>query len=218
MNCKKCPLYDGYDDCGNIICDADGDCIYDKSDINPEELNVQFDASPMLKYAIKCISTEVLASTRKTADYLLGKMITPEFKDMVLEETRKSLSAYIDKEIAEFMGKKIQIGNVWDTDVREMTRSEYIAEQMEKRFAESLDAKGLKKIVDDCATTKINRFASSIKDDVNRTMNTMFTDAVKKNLSESIVQLLLNNDTYMKLQASMSNIVKTLPGEPGNTY
>ena len=218
MNCKKCPLYDGCDDFGQVICEVDGDCIYDKGDIDPKELNIQFDATPMIKYAIKCISSEILADTKKTADYLLEKMITPEFKNMVLEETRKSLSAYIDKEIADFMGKKIKIGNVWDTDAREMTRSEYIAEQMEKRFAESLDAKGLKKIVEDCATTRINRFTSSIKDDINRAINTRFTESMKENLSESIIKLLLTNDTYQKLQASMSNIVKTLPGEQGNTY
>ena len=206
MNCSICPLYDGKDDFGNRIClSSTGKCIYDKSELE-EELKIEFDSTPIIKFAIDCVSEEMIGNVREVAKRLLGNIITDEFKKMVLDETQKQISEYVAKEIETFMNKKIQVGYAWDDNSKEVTRNEYLGSEIEKNLSSYFDKDGIKRIAENTARDKINKFTDSVKYNVNNAMSTMFTDAVKKSLSESIVQLLLNNETYERLQNSMNHI------------
>jgi len=211
MNCYKCPLNDGTDDFGNKIClSSTGKCIYDKSELE-EELKIEFDSTPIIKFAVDCVTEEMLGNVRNVAKKLLEMIITPEFKAMILDETKNILSEYIKKEIDTFMGKKINIGSPWGGDQQEVTRSEYLASEIEKQLSIYFDKDGIRRIAENTARDKVDKFTTSVKNDINKAVSTMFTDAVKKNLSESIVQLLLNNETYEKLQTQMSHICGELP-------
>lgn len=209
MKCEECKYFEGYDDDGNVMCEEDS-CPYEaglEESFQPGSLKIEMDATEMLSSIIHEVSKKVLADTHKIAEDMIQGIITKELQKEIIDYTRSAIADVVNAEIAKFMQNPIKVGGGWNEPIRELSREDYLSEIVSKKLGDALSKEGIARIVNDRADRQIREFTEGVKDRINRKLKEQFNDAMKEQLSMNIIQLLLANDTYQKLQQSMTNLL-----------
>ena len=211
MNCEKCDYFEGYNEDGVVECEHKyGGCPYDedsKGNFIPKTMKIEMDATEMLSDIVHEVSRRVLADTHKIAEGMIREIITEKLQKEIIDYTRSAIADVVNAEISQFMQNPIKVGGGWNEPVRELSREAYMSEIVSKKLNDALDKEGIAKIVNDRADRQIREFTEGVKDRINRKLKDQFNDAMKEQLSQNIIQLLLANDTYQKLQQSMTNLL-----------
>jgi hypothetical protein len=105
------------------------------------------------------------------------------------------------------MNGNITIGGGWREPERTLTRTEYLTELVEAGLSENFDKEKIEKAIQSEVESKISKFTSSVKSDINANIRSLFDDATKSALTENVVKMLMDNETYRRLQGSMQNLL-----------
>ena len=209
MDCERCRHFEGYDD-DQVVCEYSEHCIYEDEPgkaFEMEGIKIQMDATYMLRGIVHEVRESVLNDTRKIAEKMLNEIITDKMKEEIIVQMKEAVSDVIHAELDKFMKKTIKTGGGWKEPLREITREEYLAELVSSKLEDALSDKGIAQIVNDRASKQIRDFTEGTKRHINNQLSKVFNDSIRAQLSENIIQLLLANDTYKKLQQSMTNLI-----------
>ena len=210
--CKDCEFFNGYDyDDGMPLCEYDGgyeNCPYnDESKTINNGMKVEIDTGFMSDYIKHTLKNTIESKTISIAKEEIQKFITDDLKKQVKEEIEKQLEEAVSKEIAEFMSKDITIGGGWSEPERTLTREQYLAETIEKELSSKFKSNALKDYAQREAENAINKYNKALRDDINKGIRNYFDAATREVLTQNIVSMLMDNDTYQKLSNSMNTFL-----------
>ena len=184
-----------------------------------QTLKIEYDMEEMflgMKEAIKEeLKPEIAGEIRDEIKAEVKKEILDRVKDEIPDETELWLKQLMT-DIYE--NEKISVGGGWDEDAREYTLKEYVVEQIKKRIVnndcgskksygkETFREWFTKQCVDSDIQRVIEKEVKSIRDDVNSKVKNMFDSSTKEMLSQTVLNLLMANDTYKRIEANIGNI------------
>lgn len=209
MKCEECKCFEGYDDDGVVMCE-EASCPYQvglEESFQPKSLKIEMDATEMLSSIVHEVSKRVLTDTHKIAEGMIREIITKDLQEEIINYTRSAIADVVNDEISKFMHSPIKVGGGWKDPIRELSREDYLSEIVSNKLENALGNEGISKIVNDRADRKIREFTEGVKDRINRKLADQFDASMREQLSQNIIQLLLANDTYQKLQQSMTSLL-----------
>jgi citrate lyase gamma subunit len=168
-----------------------------------EGLNFTIDLGGMNEYIANTFANTIYGQVRTSVESL----IKTEYADKIRELTRLEIEKQLVKQVEDFMNGTITVGGGWNAPKRELTREQYLSETIEENLNKNFDGEKLKGIVTSDIKTQIEKFSTSVKKDINSSISQLFTAATKATLTDNVVQMLMDNDTYKKLSNSMQNLI-----------
>lgn len=211
-DCEDCKYFNGYDYCdGTPRCSIDGgyeQCPYcDETDTELKGINLSIDVKFMEDYIKHTIQNTISREAHTMIESRVKTIIENSIKDIVEGFTKEAVSKYIDNEIQEYMQNDMTVGGGWSEPSRTVKREQYIGELIEEEFDKKIkDKSGLISIISKDAEKRINNFSKNIRDEVDGKIINCFNEAMRQNLTDNIVKLLMSNETYQTL----SNNIKQL--------
>lgn len=184
-----------------------------------QSLKIEYDMEEMflgIKEAVKAeLKPEIADEIREE---IKGE-VKKEIMDKVKEQIPEDVSVYL-KDIMEeiYRTETIKVGGGWDEEAKEYTFREYVIEQVKKRILnndcgskkgysrESFSDWFRDKCVDSDIQKIIDKEIKSIRDDVNRKVKDMFDTSTKQMLSEAVLNVLMANDTYKRIETNIGCI------------
>lgn len=166
---------------------------------------------------------EVLSgSIKNTVTKIVQDSIKENYKDIIEERVSTMLAGQIDNML---YNHKIQIGGDYlskeparEVTIAELTDEkvkEYIANNQfttKDRYGEYTRIKTFQEYIDEklCLNTKVqkelNSFVEDTRYNINEKMKKMFDDSTRTLLSDSILNLLQQNETYRRIETNISTI------------
>lgn len=211
-DCKDCDYFNGYDySDGTPICDCDGGyecCPYnDMANAKNNGMKIEIDAGFMEEYIRHTLQNTIDSTAYKIAVSAIKELITDELKETILAEIKAQVKDSVSIAISEFMSKEITIGGGWREPERKLTRTEYLAETMEKELENRFKTDALKEYAKREVESAINSYDRKLRDEVNAGIKTYFDAATRQVLTDNVVSMLMSNDTYQKLSNSMQKFL-----------
>lgn len=121
-------------------------------------------------------------------------------------KTKETMDTIINQQVAEFMSGTIEIGGGWMGPSRTLTRQDYMAEIIEERLGKTFND-GVKNVAAAEITKQIDKFTRQTRDQINAGVKQYFNEATRQILTENVVTMLMQNDTYQRLSASMNHFL-----------
>lgn len=210
--CKDCEFFNGYDySDGTPNCDYDGGyecCPYnDMANTRNDGMKIEIDAGFMEEYIRHTLQNTIDSTAYKIAVSAIKELITAELKETILAEIKAQVKDSVSIAISEFMSKEITIGGGWREPERKLTRTEYLAETMEKELENRFKTDALKEYAKREVESAINSYDRKLRDEVNAGIKTYFDAATRQVLTDNVVSMLMSNDTYQKLSNSMQKFL-----------
>ena len=210
--CKECEHFNGWDySDGTPDCDYDGGyeaCPYcDYANTKNKGMKIEIDAGFMHDYILHTMKNTIENEARQVATAEIKALVTDDIKQCVLAEMNKQIQSVIEKEIAEFMSKEITVGGGWSEPRRELTRTQYLSEAIEKALKDKFKSDALKSYAEKEVKTAIDAHERKLRDQINAGIKTYFNEATRQVLTENVVSMLMCNDTYKKLSDSMQTFL-----------
>ena len=210
--CRECEYFNGYDyEDGTPHCDYDGGydhCPFcDSTDIKQNGFKIEIDAGFLHDYIKHTLKNTIADKSVEIASSEIKNIITKELKEKVLDEMQEQISQIVAKEINEFMQKEITIGGGWREPQRTLTREQYLSEIVEKKLEESFKSGEMQKYASNTAKSSIDKFNRQLRDEINAGIKTYFNEATRQILTENVVSMLMNNETYQRLSNSMQTFL-----------
>jgi hypothetical protein len=209
MNCERCENFNGYSDEGIPYCAVgEKNCPfgYDEEKEGKTEnnfLNVVVDMESLKRLIGSTVSANLLAEVRA----YIKELAQSEFKDLVERLTREAVERMVNKHVEAFMKGEVTIGGGWREPVKTMTRDEYVTSVIQDKLENQFDPKTeAQKIISETAQRQMARFTTDLRDQVNREIKRKFDESTRNELANSVVSLLVDNETYKRLQNSMANL------------
>lgn len=208
MKCEYCVYFEGRDyETGEAECSSPGGtCPLEeegKTEIKDGNITISIDLSDMqvrIENAFRnAIATHI--------DIVIDKLIQAEFGKSIRSKTAEVVETLLAQKVGEFMEQPIHIGGGWLEPERTLTRNEYITELIDKRLHENFDVKKMSDTISGSVKRQIDTFAKKTQSEVNQKIKDMFDSAMRGNLTNSIVTLLMDNDTYRTLSSSMQHLI-----------
>ena len=217
-DCKNCEYFDGYDSSdGTPLCNFDGGYAY--CPYNNEAVTIERKTGDGIKVEIDCgfmsdfIRETIINTSTSVASELvnseISKIVTETYKKEIQEMTRRAIEVTVEKQVSDFMDGNITIGGGWMEPERTLTRTEYMSELVQKELGKRFDEDILKKSAKKEAESAINAFSRKLKDEINMGIKQYFDAATRSVLTENVVSMLMNNDTYKRLSDSMQTFLPT---------
>lgn len=186
----------------------------------PQTLKVEYDMEEMFLGIKDAIKSE------------LGKDLAEEIKNELKAEMRAQLFVKTKEAIEDntygiiqamvqdiYDTEKVSVGGGWKEEAKEYTLREYVIEQVKNAIINNTcdnSKKGYSKtsfsewFVGKCVDPEIQRIIdkeiSAIRNDVNFKVKTMFDDTTRKMLSDAVLNVLVANDIYKKMQNNIACI------------
>lgn len=206
MKCQECDYYNGMDwETGEQRCSLDGECIYtNKTDRFEHEIKISIDIDDMQRR----IENAFASSINKRVDEFLHNMVKERYEALIEEKMPEKVDELLEQKMAEFMEEPIHIGGGWDEPDRTLTRNAYITELINKRLDKCFNAQKISDEVAKSVDSKIRSFAKSAQQEANRKIDSIFTSAMKTNITDSIVNVLMDNETYRKLSDNVQHLIE----------
>ena len=170
-----------------------------------------------IKEAVKEeLKPEIAEEIRNEIKYEIKKEIMKNVEEQIPEDT----SVWLKNIMEEIYNTEIiKVGGGWDKEDKEYTLKEYVIEQIKNRIvnndcgsgerrysSESFNEWFRDKCVDSDIQKVIDKEIREIRDDVNRKVKNMFDDSTKQMLSEAVLNVLMANDTYKKIESNIGCI------------
>lgn len=210
--CRECEFFNGYDyEDGTPMCEYEGsyeNCPYcDSANMKQSGFKIEIDAGFMHDYIVHTLKNTIEGKTSEIAISEIKNIITNNLKENVLAEMENQISDVVSKQIDEFMKKDIKVGNGWREEERTLTRTQYLSELIEKELDKRFQNDELKRYAEQEAKRAIDKFNKTLRDEINAGIKNYFNQATRQILTENVVSMLMCNDTYKKLEASMQTFL-----------
>lgn len=184
-----------------------------------QSLKIEYDMEEMflgIKEAVKQeLKPEIADEIRAEIKSEIKQKIMGKVKEQIPEDT----STYLKNIMEEIYNTEvIKVGGGWDEEAKEYTLKEYVIEQVKNRILnndcgsknryskESFNKWFRDECVDSDIQRIIDREIKSIRDDVNRKVKDMFDTSTKQMLSETVLNVLMANDTYKRIENNIGSI------------
>lgn len=217
-DCKDCEYFDGYDHSdGTPYCDCDGGyecCPYNNETGTIEKktengIKVEIDCGFMSDFIRETIVNTSTSIATKLANAEISKIVTETYKSEIQEITKRAIEGTVEKQVSDFMSGSITVGGGWMEPERTLTRTEYMSELVQNELGKRFDEDSIKKSAKREAENAINVFSKKLKDEINMGIKQYFDAATRSVLTENVVSMLMNNDTYKRLSDSMQTFLPT---------
>lgn len=210
-DCRECEYFGGYDDeDGTPYCDCDGGyelCPFNNSSGSKNNgFKIEIDTKFLSDYIRHTIQNTVDNSTQAIIVSEIKKIVSEAFEETIRSKTKETMDTIINQQVAEFMSGTIEIGGGWMGPSRTLTRQDYMAEIIEERLGKTFND-GVKNVAAAEITKQIDKFTRQTRDQINAGVKQYFNEATRQILTENVVTMLMQNDTYQRLSASMNHFL-----------
>lgn len=211
-DCRECEFFNGYDySDGTPNCEYENgyeNCPYnDETAVKNNGIKIEVDAGFMQDYIHHTLKNTVAREARHIAAQEIKSIVTEGIKDEILEEMRKQIKTVVSDSISDFMGKEISVGGGWLEPERTLTRTEYLAETIEKELKDRFKSDSIKDYAVNHAKRAIDDYDKKLRSEINSGIKNYFDEATRQILTENVVSMLMTNDTYQKLSKSMQTFL-----------
>lgn len=184
-----------------------------------QTLKIEYDMEDMVLGIKEAVKEELKPEIVKEIREEIISDIKREIMDNVKEQIPDDTSVWL-KNIMEdiYNTEVIRVGGGWNEEAKEYTLKEYVIEQIKNRIVNndcgskdrysktSFNEWFRDKCVDTDIQKVIDREIKTIRDDVNSKVKSMFDSSTKQMLSEAVLNALMANDTYKKLESNIGSI------------
>lgn len=209
--CKECEFFNEYDyNDGTPICDIDGgyeNCPFCDHSTVKKGINIEIDSGFMSDYIKHTIKNTVEEVVIELARNEVSSIINSKLKDAVISAVKKEVDDVISKAVREFVSGEIHIGGGWNGPYRVVTRDQYISETIEKQLSDKMSGNKFDESISRRVCDAINKYTDNIRNDVNSRIKMYFDEATRQTLTNSVVSMLMDNETYRSLSASMKSFL-----------
>jgi hypothetical protein len=220
-DCKECYFCNGYDYSDGMprcsyVDKATGDSGYDYCPFNDESkvskngITIEIDSGFMSEYIKHTLVNTINNETYKIASDEIKNLITEDIRKSIDKKVKEEMDAQISQMVSEalqnFMDGTMEIGSGWYGDSRTVVRKQYLTEQIEEKLSGINTAK-IKDIAQNAASSEIDNFTRKLRNDINTNIKALFDAATRKTLTDGVVTMLMDNDTYKKLANSMASLL-----------
>lgn len=214
MNCKDCEHFMGYNhEDGTPRCSYEFEdefdyeaCPYaEDGNVETKETNlvVSIDLDDM-KLRIENAFKNSIASQ---VDVVIEGIARRQFEDIIKDRTKEVIEQKIQDSVTLFFGEDIKVGGGWREEATVMTRQEYLSKTIEDALKGKIVEDQFAKHIAADTTKAIEKFTSDLKMKVNANVQKLFTTAMHQNLTDSIVNMLMSNETYQNLDKNIQNLL-----------
>lgn len=184
-----------------------------------QTLKIEYDMEDMvlgIKEAVKEeLKPEIAEEIRAEIKAEIKAEIMNKVKEQIPDDTEVWLKSIMEDI---YNTEIIKVGGGWNEDAKEYTLKEYVIEQIKDRIVNndcdsedrysktSFNEWFRDKCVDSEIQKVINREIRTIRDDVNSKVKNMFDSSTKQMLSETVLNVLMANDTYKKIESNIGSI------------
>jgi len=190
-------------------------------------LKIEYDMEEMfigIKEAVKEELTPVIAEEIKAE-------IKADVTKQVIDKLNELVPIKIDDWISEMLkdiyeNTTIKIGGGWDKEPEEHTIKEYVLNEIKGSLGDDGKVKIKTKdrwgdykveelsfpewITDECVSSEIRTYmdkqAKTTKQEINKKLKEVFDESTRSMLSENVMNILMANDTYKKIQSNIASI------------
>lgn len=210
-DCRKCDYAGNMEyETGYIPCEYDGDCPYNnESAPQVENMTVSFSVENIETIVRHTVSNSLRNYVRETAYSLVAAKVNELWKSELEDAAETALNRYVEKCLVEFMNGRISISHGWN-DSEELTREEYFGQLIEKKLDKATSKTSVDSLLDGQVKKAmvemqkgVEESVSAFKKDTVTKLSEIFDGAMRANLTDTVVNLLMSNDTYQKLASSM---------------
>lgn len=212
--CKDCELCNGFD-----YSDGTPHCSYDEgyeacpyndiADTKESGVKLEIDTDWMQAYITHTVENSIQSKSEKYVKEAVAEIVNGEIKSTIEKITTAKINEVLDKSIEAYMSSDITIGGGWSTPARTLTHEEYlgeiIKEELDERFGDAKLSDNIRSEI----VRQIDRFTNNVKKDINAKTSELFTTMMRKTLTDNVVNLLMDTETYQKLSNSMSALLPT---------
>lgn len=210
-DCKDCEYFTGYDCDGCAECGYEGGfeaCPFnDEAEVKNNGVKIEIDSDFLSEYIQHTIFNTVHRTTSDIVHSKISKIVTDEYKAEIKAMTREKMGEIVDRQITKFMDGEIHVGGGWNEPSRKISRNQYLSEEIEKALSEKIDSATIKQVAETQASTAIRKFAENLKREINNNLKSILDEATCQTLTDSVVSLLMANDTYKRLSDSMGRLI-----------
>ena len=216
-DCKDCEFFEGYDYSeGTPRCSysEDGNCngyeycpYNDCSQVKNKGLKIEIDAGFMHDYILHTMKNTIEGKAHSVATKEIKSLINQDLKENIIAETKTQIKSVVENQIAEFMSKDITVGGGWSEPERTITRQQYLAETVKNELEKKFKSDAIKYYATREVENAINVFERKLKDEINAKIKTTFNEITRQTLTDSVVQMLMCNDTYSRLAENMNKFI-----------
>lgn len=196
-------------------------------EMDSEEMTeVEFDFKNLqINFDVENFAKGIATAVKKT----LKKEIIAELKKSVLEDLKddiqKNISIMSEEIVREvYENEKVILGG-WGEEKQEVSVKQYLLNRIRESFKDGKFITEKKDIWGDVETTEvsieeyingkinfsaiqkdIDREINSIRKDINSRIKDMFDSSTRQMLSDNVLQVLMANETYQKIQSNIACI------------
>lgn len=167
------------------------------------KIHVDIDTEDIEAEIVCAFARHIDQTVQNTISRIVAEGYAQKIKDLAASIMEEKIAAAVDS----FMKEKITIGGGWHQEVQELTRTEYLNQTISKRLEEKFDIKNLSERVKEQISHEIQSRMSKVRDEANRQIKNTFDEAARANLTDTIVSMLMSNETYQRLSGSMQNLI-----------
>lgn len=197
-----CSYEDGYENCpyfeeGKIIMSEnlqptkDGVC------------NVNIDMGEMQERIIIAFKNTV----ERAVNAEVSRIAREQFESQIKQRTAEILEQKITASVNELFSQEVTVGGGWGEKSETMTREQYLTKVIGDKLSKGFDKDNFDKKVAAEVQTQIDKFSGAVKNNVNTSIKKLFDASMQQNLTNSVVNLLMSNETYQTLSGSMQNLL-----------
>lgn len=211
-DCKDCEYCKGYDySDGTPICEHDGGyegCPFnDYAPTMENGVKIEIDSDFLTDYIRHTIENTAHGCAVRIAESEVKKIIDDELKANVKETVQAELEKIVKEQVAEFMAGDITVGGGWSEPTRTVSREQFMSETIQKELDKLFKQDTVKTECSRVAQAHVESFTRGLRYDIDKGLKQCFDAATRQVLTDNVVSMLMQNDTYQKLSNSMGNLL-----------
>ena len=211
--CKSCDYYEGHDwEDGTLRCGYDGgyECcpFNDEAPTKAEDkTRIVIDAEYFSEYIRNTLKNTFRGEARVIAEREIKSIVKAEYESCIKKITQELIYKTVEQQVSNFMSGEITVGGGWGEPPRTLSREAYMSELVEKNlgdvFKNDTIVQSAKRAAEDAITT----FTRKTRDEINAGIRNNFNATMRQALTDNVVSLLMDNETYARLASSMSRML-----------
>lgn len=210
MICTECEFFCGYNrDDGIPICDYDNgdDCPYqEQGEIKADNdtISVSINSDDLARRISSAFNNSVSGLVNST----ISGYMREEYEKRIREMTEAELSKRIAMQVEAYMKETITIGGGWGEPKQELSRDEYLSQTIKTLIDKKHPQENYERELERIANEAIKKWSSGMKQNINAGIASTFNEITRQNLTDNIVAMLMNSDSYRQLSGSVQALLK----------